>query len=444
MKGTLKAGSMITIVCLLFALAIFGLWNEARAISSFDVSKVSDMSDFDPTNVVPPQGDTIKVGVIEPFSGPAALVGEIYWLIASWVAHDLNKQGGILVDGKRKGIEIIKGDSQSKPSIAKKVTEKLCLEEKVDVLWGTAGTPIANVVQIAAEKYKTIFMNCQCDDLVDAGHFSRYVFRTGLNTSMFGDAIAYFYSKRPEKKFYIICQDYSYGHRIADAFKNGLKKYKPDALIVGDDYHPLFLKDFAPYVTKIKASQCDVVYTGDWLPDAGNLIKTCRDMGIQVPFANLYADDVSLMKALGSSGAGMVNGNDHMITVETKANQKFNKIWNAQWKQWKAPYNGIFYKWPVSVLGGATNQTYWMFDVIKRAASTNAEKIIEVWEDDVYESFTGIAKMRAVDHQTERDMFVTEFVYPSQWYEFASYGKVFVVPASMCAPSIPEGLKNRK
>ena len=43
------------------------------------------------------------------------------------------------------------------------------------------------------------------------------------------------------------------------AVKNSLKKYKPDAEIVGEEYHPLFLKDFAPYLTKIQGSGAEVL-----------------------------------------------------------------------------------------------------------------------------------------------------------------------------------------
>ncbi len=59
----------------------------------FDGSKMSDMSDFDPGNPVIPTGDTIKIAVVMPFSGPAALNGEMTFLYAQWVAHDINKRG---------------------------------------------------------------------------------------------------------------------------------------------------------------------------------------------------------------------------------------------------------------------------------------------------------------------------------------------------------------
>ena len=53
---------------------------------------------------------------------------------------------------------------------------------------------------------------------------------------------------------------------MADGFKKGLKEYYPEAQIVGEDYHKLFLTDFAPYLTKIKASGAEVIFTGDWIP----------------------------------------------------------------------------------------------------------------------------------------------------------------------------------
>lgn len=87
--------------------------------STFDITKMSDMSDFDPNSVKQPTGDTIKVGYLQIMSGPGAGNGELYWLTLNWVTHDLNKRGGILVDGKKKKIEIIVGDTQGKPAATK-------------------------------------------------------------------------------------------------------------------------------------------------------------------------------------------------------------------------------------------------------------------------------------------------------------------------------------
>jgi branched-chain amino acid transport system substrate-binding protein len=418
------------------------------AMSSFDVSKMSDMSDFDPNNTIfPTSGDTFKIGLMAPFSGPAADNGKMDWLITNWVVHDLNKRGGILIDGKWKKIQIIKGDTKSKPAETKKIAEKLCLEDKVDVLLGTAGSHLCLIIQNVAKKYGVIYNNAWSlsDALLDGRNFNRYTFRTCLNTTMFGKAMAYFYSQRPENKFYILCQDYSYGHSMSEAFKTALKIYKPNAEIVGEEYHPLFLKDFAPYLTKIKGSGAEVIYTGDWVPDGSNLVKQARDMGITLPIANLYAD-TAIETLVGPAGPNFVNGNDYMISVDTPENNAFVKKWHELWKnKWEKPYNTAFYKWPITILGRHTDSLYWMFDVIQRAGTANADKIIETWEGDEYKGLTGVLKMRADDHQVVRDVFVSDFIFPNKWHDdAASYDVPFVVPAEKCMPPVPDDLVDRR
>jgi ABC-type branched-subunit amino acid transport system substrate-binding protein len=66
--------------------------------AAFDANKMGDMSDFDPNNPVIATGDTIKIALVASFSGPAALVGQIYYISVLWAAHDINRRGGILVD----------------------------------------------------------------------------------------------------------------------------------------------------------------------------------------------------------------------------------------------------------------------------------------------------------------------------------------------------------
>jgi len=45
-----------------------------------------------------------------------------------------------------------------------------------------------------------------------------------------------------------------------------MKEYYPGGKIVGEDYHKPFLTDFAPYLTEIKVSGAEAIYTGVWIP----------------------------------------------------------------------------------------------------------------------------------------------------------------------------------
>jgi len=449
MRVSFRSIPNLMVLSMLLALVVLGIsMPAAAAMPGYDMNKVSDMTGYDPSNQNIPKGDTFKIGIMMIFSGPGAGNGELYWCQSGWVAHDMNKRGGIMVDGKKKLIEIIKGDTQGKPSPAKKMAERMCLEEKVHLMVGTNGSHISVVLQSVAKKYKTpyVIMCANSANVLDGKNFNRYSFRTCLNSSMFGDAMAYFYSKRSETKFYILNQDYLFGHEMADAFKDGLKKYKPEAVILDEVYHPLFMKDFAPYVTRVKGSGAEVLYTADWKPDSVNLMLTLKSLQANIPVAHLYGDTPQNYEALGEAGKGHVNVNDYLITCDTPENKAFVAAWHKEWKNWKTPYDTIEYKYPITVLGSCVDQLYWMLDVFERAGSTDPEKFIAKFEGDAYKGLTGVMKMRVCDHQAVKNMYATEFEYPGRFWgeSAASYGKVVTIPAEYCTPAIPAGLDRCK
>jgi ABC-type branched-subunit amino acid transport system substrate-binding protein len=460
MKPINKMYLALIIFC---SLCLAGLPHAMAVNAKFDVDKMADMSDFDPNNPVIPTGDTIKIAVVASFSGPAAINGEIYWVSALWAAHDINKRGGIVVDGKRKKIQLIKANHQYKLAIAKKVSERMVLLEKVDVLWGTGGSHLMKVINRVANKYKVIAQNTAAlsDELYDAKNFTRYSFMSSFSTGQIGRGLAYYYGqiRKKEKKFYILCQDYLFGHSLANGFKKGLKEYYPEAEIVGEDYHKLFLTDFAPYLTKIKASGAEVVYTGDWIPDAENLLVQARQMGIKIPFANLFMDEPNMLHRVGVEGTkGLVNITQYGsegVAFKTPGQIKAYKAWNDLWKnKWKEPYNTWLYKHPARNISSFTQQTYWLLSVIERAGSTDPEKIIKTWEGDSYQMVNGkVIKMRAEDHKAVQDLHVVEYVPPREqkasmniapyyWFEGCSAGGEAVrIPAEKVLPYLDPNLK---
>jgi hypothetical protein len=102
--------------------------------------------------------------------------------------------------------------------------------------------------------------------------------------------------------------------------------------------------------------------------------------------------------------------------------------------------------WPTGLTGAGIVGFYWLFDVIQRAGSTDPEKIIQVWEGDEYHSVTGtVLKMRACDHQTIMDLYISRLDFPTKWYDKAAgYTKAFVVPSRFCMPPIAEDLERCK
>ena len=464
MKSTKKMFSAIIVFC---CLCLVGVPQAMAANARFDANKMGDMSDFDPGNPIIPTGDTIKIALVASFSGPAKVVGDIYFAAVQSVAHDINKRGGILVDGKKKLVQVIKANHESKVPIAKKVSERMVLQEKVHVLWGTNGSHLMKVINQVAKKYKVIAQNTSSlsDELMDATNFNRYAFMSNISCDQVGRAVAYYYGKirKKEKKFYILCQDYLFGHSMANGFKVGLKEYYPEAEIVGEDYHKLFLKDFAPYLTKIKASGAEVVYTGDWIPDAENLLVQARQMGIKLPFANLFLDEPNMLHRVGVEGTkGLIHvaqfGSEGKA-FKTPEQIKYYKAWNDLWeaKKFTAPFDTVLYKHGTGNIGSYRMQTYWLLSVIERAGSTDPEKIIKVWEGDTYEDINGMVNyMRPCDHKNAHDLFVELYVEPAKqkdtynippyyWYKGCSEpGPVYRIRAENVLPLMDKSIEGCK
>lgn len=439
---------------------------KVKALPGFRVEDFPDMSDFDPGNPMIPHGDTIKIALVSSFSGPSAINGQIYFLPIQWAAHAINKKGGILVDGKRKLIEVIKADHMSSMANCKKVCERMALQEKVHFMIGSDGSHYQKIINDTAGKYNIIAVSvfANSDELMDAVNFNRNAFLTSFSTEQMGRGMAYYYGqiRKKEKKFYILNQDYSYGRALAEGFKKGLREYYPDAQIVGEDYHKLFLTDFAPYLTKIKASEAEVIFTGDWSPDGGNLLKQARQMGLGLPFANLYMTEPNSLSDVGVEGTkGLVNiiqyGGENPV-FKTEAEKKYYKMWFNLWEtKWQKPYNTLLYKNPMSHFGAWINQVLWLLSVVERAKTTDAHKIIQLWEGDTYRYLNGkTVTMRACDHKIIQDLHINVYVPPGEqkqsmnippyyWAkESSEMGPTYIIPAAKALPWMDQNLDRCK
>jgi ABC-type branched-subunit amino acid transport system substrate-binding protein len=438
----------------------------AGAINAkFDINKMSDMSDFNPETWVSPTGDTIKIAFVDCFSGPGSINGYMHYYPTMFAVYDINKRGGLWVDGKKKLVELIKADSMSKPDQTRKICERMVLQEKVHVLLGTTGSNIMKIVNQVADKYKIISVCAYSsnDDLQDAANFTRYSFLASISTQQVGRSLAYYYGqiRKKEKKFYVLCQDYSFGHNIADSFKDGLKEYYPGAVLVGEDYHKLFLTDYAPYLQKIKASGAEAIFTGDWPPDSSNLLKQAREMGVKVPLAGLYMNFQNDLNAVGVEGSNnLVNVDFHDVFPAFKypGYDKFYKQWRNAWLKCKnQPFNSKLFENGNMIVGAYTLAPYWLLSVIERAKSIDPEKMIKIWEGDTYQYANGrVVKMRACDHKEIMNVTVNDFVPPERqrvsmnipphyWSkEGCAPGPGYTVPAGKVLPWMDPALERCK
>jgi branched-chain amino acid transport system substrate-binding protein len=233
-------------------------------------------------------------------------------------------------------------------------------------------------------------------------------FRFDADTSMKMEALTTFIKDQPEvKKVYLLNQNYSHGQQVSRYAKEMLARKRPDIQIVGDDLHPLAqVRDFAPYVAKIKASGADSVITGNWGSDLALLIKAANEAGYTGKFFTYYTGVTGTPSALGKNGEGR---------VYQVAYNHYNM--GGQMQQWMAEfkkrYNDDFYT------GAIVHVFKGLSEAMAKAKSTDPVKVAASFEGLRFNSFNGEVEMRKTDHQLQQPLFITVWKQADKKYPYS-------------------------
>jgi len=197
------------------------------------------------------------------------------------------------------------------------------------------------------------------------------------------------------KKVYLLNQNYSHGQQVAKFGKEYLKRKRPDIEIVGEDLHPLAqVRDFAPYIAKIKASGADTVITGNWGSDLTLLVKAANEAGYNGKFYTYYTQVTGTPTALGTTGAGNV----FQIGIGHPNLPGQGDVWANEFKQ---KVNDDFY----------TVQIIRMLEALSlamaQAKSTDPVKVAMAMEGLKWKSmYGGDVEMRKSDHQLQQPLWM--------------------------------------
>jgi branched-chain amino acid transport system substrate-binding protein len=199
---------------------------------------------------------------------------------------------------------------------------------------------------------------------------------------------------------YILGQDYSFGHEVAEAAVEMLAEKRPDMEIAGNEVHPLGkVKDFTPYVQKIMASGADAVITGNWGQDMTLLIKAAADAGHQVPYLTYYGGGLGAPTAMGESAVGLVKQvTEFHENVETSEEQV------ALMDEFEGSYGGLDYYY---------QRVFNLMEMLDRAVEETgtAEPIAvaRALEGMEHETPYGTVTMREDNHQLLQPLFLSTF-----------------------------------
>jgi len=355
--------------------------------------------------------DTVNIVVLDPISGTMKDVGDRTVWGVQFAVDETNAAGGLL--GKQ--IKLIPEDTQMKPDVAARKAIRAIMEDKAKFILHNTSSAVAQALMDVAEKNKVIYLDLGAEaDYLTGKNFTRYMFRTCFTTGNRARAYAEFFKTKPWRKFYLMNQDYAFGHAVADDFKKMITKEIPDAKIVGEDFAPIGQKDFAPYISKILSSGAEIIFTGNYGADLANLIIQGAQMGIKLPvrYATYFFDDDVQLPQTGQAAVGSFVNSTYLPTINTPQNKAFVERWHKKFKDTNHPY-------PASNLGYTYNGAMFLFAAIKKAKSSDAEAVIKAFEGMEYAGLVGKQIMRACDHQ---------IVMPGPIGEIEAKSRIFPFP----------------
>jgi len=226
------------------------------------------------------------------------------------------------------------------------------------------------------------------------------------------------------KGVYIIGQDYSFGKAVAAAAVKFLAEKRPDIEIVGNELHPIGrVKDFTPYVTKIRSSGADAVITGNWGADMVGLGKAIVDAGITVPVYTYYAAFDGVTATLGEAGKGKIRmvheGHYNPVPGERLAN--YHRAYKVRYPDHDLSNQRVYNV--VEILAQAVN----------KAGSTDPVAVAYALEGIEHTTLSGERVfMRAEDHQLFQPLQIS--VHTNEGIEFDGDNSGFGLRTEMSVP----------
>ena len=270
------------------------------------------------------QAKPYKVGSLQPLSGAAAAGGKTALVGLQMAVDRINASGGI----NGRPVELIVADDESKPDVGRRKTEKLVVEDNVDVHLGGFLSNICLACMPVFEEAKIVNMISVClDTTLTTTKCNRYSFRPYDYAPAQAVAFAPYLVNKMGKKWHLAYADYSWGQSTRDAYADEIKK--AGGTIVGTTGIPLGTADMTPFLSKI-TGDFDGFFGIFFGKDGVTVGNQAYDLGLTKKYK--WAGDGAIaestnLPALGNKIEGFVGINRYIpvfdAPLDTPAHKKF-------------------------------------------------------------------------------------------------------------------------
>jgi branched-chain amino acid transport system substrate-binding protein len=278
--------------------------------------------------IAPAAAQTIKIGLINSNTGFLAQAGdEMEKGINLYVkTHEKDLPPGVKV-------ELIRRDDTAAPEVGKRVAQELITRERVQILLGIVGSPIAAAVAplTAEAKIPLVITNAAG---VAIPRISPYVARVSFTLWQQSYPLGKWAAQKGWKKAYTAVSDFIPGH---DA-EGGFTKAFTDAggQMVGAVRFPPANPDFVPFVQRVKDAAPDVMFI--FVPAGGQataMMKAIKDLKLrEAGITILSTQDLvpeEELPNMGDAPVDLITSGIYSVAGQRPANAAFLAAWKAEY-----------------------------------------------------------------------------------------------------------------
>jgi len=309
--------------------------------------------------------------------------------------EEINASGG--VDGRK--LEVVSRDDGGDPGTAVRVAEELITRDRVSLLMGTFASNVGLAVANLANQRKTVFIAAEpLTDKIVWQDGNRYTFRLRPSTYMQVAMLVPEAVKLKKKRWAIVYPNYEYGQSATASFKQLMAKAQPGIEIVEEQAPPLGKIDAGAVVQALLDAKPDAIFSSLFAADLQKFVREGSTRGLfkgRTVFNLLGGEPEYLDPLKDETPEGWWVTGYPWDQIKTPEHTKFLNAYRKRWNDY--PRVG-------SVVGYTT--MYTVADALRKAGSTDAEKLVAALEGLRMETPFGPIVYRAVDHQSTMGAYV--------------------------------------
>jgi branched-chain amino acid transport system substrate-binding protein len=340
------------------------------------------------------QQKPIRIGEINSYKAQPAFL-DFYKKGMDLAVAEVNAAGG--VNGRK--IELVVRDDGGNPGDAVRVAEELLSREKVDLLAGGFLSHIGLALTDFAKQKKTFFLASEpLTDKIVWQNGNRYTFRLRASTYMQAAMLVPEAAKMKKKRWAVVYPNYEYGQSAVATFKEQLKKAQPDVEFVAEQAPPLGRVDAGAVVQALADAKPDAIFNVLFGADLARFVREGNTRGLFKgrEVVSLLTGEPEYLDPLKDETPEnwLVTGYP-WYGIATPEHKAFFIAYYAMYKD--NPRLG-------SVVGYTTIKA--LATGLKKANSTDTEKLIAAFKGLAFETPFGKATFRAIDHQSTMGAYV--------------------------------------